>query len=153
MTRTGRQGGFTLVELSGAACLAVVALVATAASVTSGAQMARTTKATRAAVRVSSALLEDVRATPFGLLDATWNETTHAVAEFGGGDSSGTARVTVVPLETGSLRWRLYEVRVTATLTGTSGADLSDYVTYVSDRYAGGPLSGSVTTIAGDKTR
>ena len=147
MEKRRRESGFTLVDLAAAVAFSSVALVATAASVISGAGMARSTAETRAAVRMSSALMERIRATPFDQLVATWNDTTHPIAEVGGGDSSGTAAVRVVPLETGSTKWSVYEVTVTSTFRGAAGENSSTLVTYVCDRFSASSMSGSVTRI------
>ncbi len=143
--RRRRQGGFTLVELAGATVVASVALVATAAAVTSGAAITRACGKTRAAVRLSEALLEKIRATPFTDLQTTWDGTTHPIAEFGGGDSQGSASVSVTPVDTGSTRWLCYQVRVVTKFNGGGGPDPATFVTYVSDRSAGSSLVSHAT--------
>ena len=136
MIRRGRKSrrGFTLVELTVIVAVSSIALVATAGAVTSGAKLAQTASETQAAIRSTQSLMEQIRATPYADLAATFDGQSFAMSTLGSGNTSGSCAVVVTPLDTTSARWTAVEVRVTASWTGAAGDSTQTMATIVCDR-------------------
>ena len=139
MVRRGRknQRGFTLVELTVIVAVSSVALVATVGAVTSGAQLAQTASETRAAIRSSETLMEQVRATRYADIQSTFDGQSFPMTTLGAGESTGTCSVVVTPLDTGSARWPVLQVTVTAAWRGAAGQSTQQMSTIVCDRTNG----------------
>src|SRR5262245_62075763 len=107
MVRRGRKNrrGFTLVELTVIVAVSSVALLATVGAVTSGARLARISSETRAAIRSSQTLMEQVRATRYADIQSTFDGQTYPMTTLGAGESTGTCSVVVTPVDTGNVRW------------------------------------------------
>jgi Tfp pilus assembly protein PilE len=139
MIRRGRKtrGGFTLVELTVIVAVSSVALVATAGAVTQGARLAQTASETRAAVRSSQSLMEQIRTTQYANIATTFDGRTFQMSSLGGGDSTGTCAVAVTAVDTGSASWPALQVTITATWRGASGLSTQQMSTFVCDRTNG----------------
>jgi Tfp pilus assembly protein PilE len=136
MFRRGRKSrrGFTLVELTLIVAVSSVALVATAGAVTSGAKLAQTASETRAAIRATQTLMERVRATPYEDIETTFNNRSWPMSDLGCGNDDGTCAVAVTPISTGSTRWTVLQIRVTASWKGTAGPATQTMSTIACDR-------------------
>jgi Tfp pilus assembly protein PilE len=139
MIRRGRKNrrGFTLVELTVIVAVSSVALVATAGAVTQGARLAQTASETRAALRSSQSLMEQIRSTPYANITTTFDGRSFPMSSLGGGESTGTCAVAVTPVATGDAHWTAYQVTITATWRGASGPSTQRVSTYVCDRTNG----------------
>jgi len=139
MLRRGRKRtrGFTLVELTVIVAVASVALVATAGAVTQGARLATTAAETRAAMRSAECLMEQIRTTTYANIQTTYDGHSYTMASLGAGNTNGTCSVAVTSVATGSARWTVLQVVVTATWTGAAGAQSQKMTTYVCDRTNG----------------
>jgi Tfp pilus assembly protein PilE len=141
MIRRGRKRrGFTLVELTVIVAVSSVALVATVGAVTQGARLAQTASETRAEVRWSQSLMERVRTTRYADITSTFDGQSFPMTSLGGGESTGSCAVRVVPVDTGNARWTAVQVTVTATWRGASGQLSQAMSTYVCDRTNGAVL-------------
>jgi len=136
MVRRSRRG-FTLVEVAVAVTIAGIALTATAGALVQGARLSKLAAETRTAMRCSQSLMERVRATPYAQLTATFNNQTFNMSAIGAGESSGQCTVVVTPVTTGSAKWTVSQVTVTATWKGVSGISTQRMSTYVCDRTNG----------------
>jgi type II secretory pathway pseudopilin PulG len=129
-----RGGGFTMVEFAAAMSVGAIALVATASSVVSAAKISRTTAQTRATMQAMSTLLERVRTTPYADIQSSFGGRSLTLDTLGVVSSTGTATVSVTPIDTGDARWGCLEIRVTSTI---GSGDQRSLVTYVCDRNVG----------------
>jgi len=136
-TARRRQRGFTLVEVAIAVTIAGIALTATAGALVQGARLSKVAAETRTAMRCSQSLMERVRATPYAQVTATFNNQTFDMSAIGAGASSGQCMVVVAPVATGSAKWTVSKVTVTATWKGVSGISTQTMSTYVCDRTNG----------------
>ena len=120
-----------------AVAVAGIALTATAGAVTQGARLAKSSGEARAAMRCSQSLMERIRATPYAQISATFSDHAYDMNSLGAQDSSGRCYVAVVPVYTGSSRWTVLQVTVTATWKGATGSSTQTMSTYVCDRTNG----------------
>jgi prepilin-type N-terminal cleavage/methylation domain-containing protein len=137
MVRRSRRRGFTLVEVAVAVTVAGIALTATAGALVQGARLAKLASETRCAMRCSQSVMERVRATPYAQISTTFNNQTFSMNAMGAGESSGQCAVAVTPVTTGSARWTVLQVTVTATWKGVSGNSSQAMTTLVCDRTNG----------------
>jgi Tfp pilus assembly protein PilV len=147
MKHRRRSGGFTLVEVAVSVFMAGIALTATAGAVTSGARLTRSSTELRASSRSSCALMEEIRATKYADIFATYNNTTHTIDSVATGESSGSCVVRLYPIDTGNVRWTAQWIDITATWKGTNGTRTERFVSLISDRAEGSTLDTSKTII------
>jgi prepilin-type N-terminal cleavage/methylation domain-containing protein len=129
--------GFTLVEITVAVVVASIALTATANAVVQGARLSRVAAETRAAMRCSQSLMEQVRSTPYAQIETAFADKTWNMKELGAPMSNGSCNTTVREVSTGSARWKVFMVTSTATWTGVAGTNSQTMTTYVCDRTNG----------------
>lgn len=145
MRKNRTQRGMSLLEMSAASIVVAVSLLGTTAAVVTGASLSAEVTRLRAASRAATSIMEEVRSTDFADLVDTYHGKTVQVCDAESGIDDGTATVTVVQVDNGSLSHRIYEVTVTISFEGAGGAETYPIVTYVSDRVAGSSLASSFT--------
>lgn len=128
--------GLSLVEVAAAGTVVAVGLVGTAASLVPASKLTQNSVETREIARVSGALLEEVRATRFDLIDATFGDQRREIAGVEGAASPPVAVFTVSDEPTGSARWEVRRVMITITWRGLRGTETVKIGTLVSDRNA-----------------
>ena len=136
MKRNGNAQGTTLAELAAGIAIVAVALVGTIAAIASGSALAKTTAETRAALRVASSLMEEVRATDVNDLVANFNGATRTLDGVGN-SSSGAADIVVQRIDNGSTMWAVYEVTVLVRWARAETPRVIEMKTLVSDRARG----------------
>lgn len=136
MKRNGRAQGTTLAELAAGIALVAVALVGAIAGISSGSALAKTTAETRAAQRVASSLMEEVRASDIDDLVADFHGATRPL-DGTGHSSSGAADIVVVRIDNGATMWAVYEVTVIVRWARAETPRTIQMKTLVSDRSRG----------------
>jgi hypothetical protein len=81
--------------------------------------------------------MERVRSSPYAQLTATFNNQTFPMSAIGAAESTGQCTVTVTPVATGSARWTVQQITVTATWKGVAGTTSQTMSTYACDRTNG----------------
>lgn len=130
------ERGLSAVEVLAAATIVAVALVGTAASLLPASNLTQGSVETREVARAAGALLEEVRATRFDLIDTTYTGARRTLSGIQGASSPPVAVFTVTDEPTGSARWEVRRVVVTVTWSGPRGAETLSIGTLVGDRNA-----------------
>lgn len=126
--------GLSLIEVAAAGTVVAVGLVGTAASLVPASKLTQNSVETREIARVSAALLEEVRATRFDLIDSTFGGRQRQIAGVEGATTPPLAVFTVTDEPTGSSRWEVRRVVVTITWRGPRGDQSVTLGTLVCDR-------------------
>lgn len=130
---TNRQAGIGMVDALIAVSLLVIGLLATVTAALSGERLARSDGETRVAVQAASQLLDEVRASPFDALVATYDGTSRPLGSLVSGAPAGHARLSVVTEATGFTRWPVLKVTARIEMNGVSGKRVTEIATYVID--------------------
>lgn len=124
----------TLVELVATTAFVAVALIGTGAAVLESSELGRVNEQTRAVSRTVATLFEEVRATPFNQVDATYSGVTRTVTGIPNAPRGAQVRYVVTDVPTGNTRWQVRKVQVVLSWTDKSGPRTFSTVSYVSDR-------------------
>lgn len=122
-----------------ASAVVAVSLVAGAASILESSELGRSNGQYRAAAPIVASLLDEVRATPFDAVPATWSGTTRTVAGMPDATNGASATWEVIDVAGADPRWPVRLVRVHLAWDGAGGPQTFAASTYVADRSGTAP--------------
>lgn len=130
--RPGEVGSTLLSSLTALSVLAVGALGAMSTLLSSD-TLRRTTTEERAALLAATSVLDEIRATPFADLEATYHGQVRDLATLTPTAPPGTASISVTEDATGNSRWPVYTVVVDVEVEGAVATRSLSFATQVSN--------------------
>jgi hypothetical protein len=128
-----RTAGLGLVDALIAMTLLLIGLLSTLNVVLSGTTLGRVDGETRVVTQVASQLLDEIRATPYADMVATYHDATFTLEDRAYGVGQGHAHVSVVEDVTGFTRWPVYLVTIRVTIDGVNGTRTTEIASCVSN--------------------